>query len=108
MTENTSERRTEMKAVDHTHPDTGRPFGEAVVYQRGPAVAADGGEREPRRSAPHSDGGARETEDEREADAEETDDTGEMRMEDVDHEPPNEAEANRVFERGNEGRDETR
>ncbi|WP_435077831.1 hypothetical protein [Halococcus sp. AFM35] len=129
MTENTSERRTEMKAVDHTHPDTGRPFGEAVVYQRGPAVAADGGEpsetrrtsadgtsagserersgRKPRRSAERSDGGTR-GEDEREADPEETDDTGEMRMKDVDHEPPNEAEANRVFERGNEGRDGTR
>lgn len=99
MTETTNETRTaaktEMRTVDHTHPDTGRPFGEAVVYQRGPTVAADGGARPP--------------EDDHEADAEAVaDDTDEMRMKDVDHEPPNEADANRVFERGNEGRDETR
>ena len=80
-----------MKDVNHTHPDTGRPFGEAMVYQRGPAVAADGGER------------AEQTADE---DADES--TEEEQMKDVDHEPPNEAEANRVFERGREGRDDDR
>jgi hypothetical protein len=97
MTENTRHDRraaTNMKAVDHTHPDTGRPFGEAVVYQRGPTVAADGGAR--------GDG---------EADAEETDEdteaTDEMRMKDVDHEAPDKSDANRVFERGTEGRDDT-
>ena len=96
MTENTdTETRTEMKAVDHTHPDTDRPFGEAVVYQRGPTVAADGGARD---EGPEAD-----------ADAEETiEETGEARMKDVDHEPPNEEDPNRVFERGEEGRGETR
>jgi hypothetical protein len=83
-----------MKGVDHTHPDTDRPFGEQVVFARGPTVAADGGAR-----------GESEADTEEREDAEETD---EKRMKDVDHEPPNEAEANRVFERGNEGRDETR
>ena len=96
MTENTdTETQTEMKAVDHTHPDTGRPFGEAVVYQRGPTVAADGGARD---EGPEAD-----------ADAEETiEETGEARMKDVDHEPPNEEDPNRVFERGEEGRGETK
>ena len=82
-----------MKAVDHTHPDTGRPFGEAVVFARGPTVAADGG--------------ARGAENDHEADAdeeEESAETGRMRMKDVDHESPDESDANRVFERGEEGR----
>lgn len=97
MTENTqTETRTatetEMKAVDHTHPDTDRPFGEAVVYQRGPTVAADGGARPP----------------EDDEAVEETDEADETKMRDVDHEPPNETESNRVFERGREGRDDTR
>ncbi len=83
-----------MKNVDHTHPDTGRPFGEQVVFARGPTVAADGGARETVESA------TAEEETER--------DTDEEQMKDVDHEPPNEAEANRVFERGREGRDDTR
>ena len=101
-----------MSTVDHTHPDTGRPFGDAVVYRRGPTVAADGGEserseHEPRRSAERSDGGTRPSADDHETDAE-TDEADGDRMKDVDHEPPNEADANRVFERGNEGRDETR
>ena len=96
MTENTdTETRTEMKAVDHTHPDTDRPFGEQVVFARGPTVAADGGARD---EGPEAD-----------ADAEETiEETGEARMKDVDHEPPNEEDPNRVFERGEEGRGETR
>lgn len=96
MTENTdTETRTEMKAVDHTHPDTDRPFGEQVVFARGPTVAADGG--------------ARDEERETDADAEETvGETGKTRMKDVDHEPPNEEDPNRVFERGEEGRGETR
>jgi hypothetical protein len=78
-----------MKSVDHTHPDTDRPFGDQVVFARGPVVAADGG---------------------REVEAAETEETDadedeEVRMKDVDHEPPNDADANRVFERGREGRD---
>ena len=109
MTEHTdTEARTEtnsrMKAVDHTHPETDRPFGDRVVYQRGPTVAADGGARE-------ADAEEAGTETETEVDAEETeadDETERTRMRDVDHEAPAEADANRVFERGNEGRDETR
>lgn len=90
-----------MKTVDHTHPDTDRPFGEQVVFARGPTVAADGGKR------------ARASEDEHErvedaSDDEEARKTDGKQMKDVDHEPPNEAEANRVFERGREGRDDTR
>ncbi|WP_256687042.1 hypothetical protein [Halococcus qingdaonensis] len=124
-----------MSTVDHTHPDTGRPFGDAVVYRRGPTVAADGGEserseHEPRRSAERSDGGertngSRTTEDgtssgsERDGHEETTDaetdanaDADEPvdgeRMKDIDHEPPTQAEPNRVFERGTEGRDDAR
>jgi hypothetical protein len=69
-----------MKDVDHTHPHTNEPFG--ALHERGAVVAADGGE----------------------ADTE--DDTETQRMEDVHHEPPAEG-ANRAFERGTEGRDET-
>lgn len=99
MTENTTrtgETELHMKTVDHTHPDTDRPFGEQVVFARGPTVAADGGERT---------AGAKASEDEREPRESNTDDE---QMRDVDHEPPNEAETNRVFERGREGRDDTR
>ena len=72
---------SEMQDVDHTHPHTDEPFGGA--FRRGPDVAADGGKRA--------------------ADAEERDDET---MEDVDHESPTEG-ANRTFERGTEGRDES-
>lgn len=102
MTENTTRTATapEMKTVDHTHPDTGRPFGEAVVYQRGPTIAADGG--------------ARASEDEHEAvedangDEEVEHEMAGKQMKDVDHKPPEETEANRVFERGSEGRDDAK
>jgi hypothetical protein len=85
---------TEMRDVDHTHPHTDEPFGE--LHNRGAVVAADGGRDEgsrPRQAQP--DGG--------EADAA---DEGTATMEDVNHESPAEG-ANRVFERGTEGRDET-
>ena len=72
-----------MENVDHTHPHTDEPFGDA--FRRGPDVAADGGER-------------RSNEEAQPTDSEE--------MEDVDHESPNEG-ANRTFERGTEGRDES-
>lgn len=85
-----------MSTVDHTHPDTGRPFGDAVVYRRGPAVAADGGESE------------RSERDEREETADVDEPADGERMKDVDHEPPTQAEPNRVFERGTEGRDDAR
>ena len=69
-----------MAEFSHTNPHTGKAFGDDFAFQRGPAVAADGGR----------------------ADAEDEDDKGTMR--DVDHEHPEaEAEdANRVFQRGNE------
>ena len=60
------------------------------MFARGPVVAADGGEAEA------------ETVDDAD---EEADEDGAVRMKDVDHEPPNDADANRVFERGREGRD---
>ncbi len=71
---------TEMRNVDHTHPHTDEPFGERLFG--GPAVAADGG-----------------TADEA--------DEAERKMRDVDHESPDGEGADRVFERGTEGRDES-
>ncbi|WP_436924799.1 hypothetical protein [Halosimplex amylolyticum] len=66
-----------MGEFSHTNPHTGKAFGDDFAFQRGPAVAADGGRAG--------------------AEDEET-------MKDVDHEHPEaEAEdANRVFQRGNE------
>ena len=107
MTEDTTRRADEttanraMKEVDHTHPDTGRPFGEQVVFARGPAVAADGGERS---GSPGNERDASSDEDDESAEVEAED----ARMKDVDHEPPNDDDPNRVFERGREGRDEDR
>ncbi|WP_276272108.1 hypothetical protein [Haloarcula litorea] len=75
--DDTNETRETMGEVDHTHPHTNDTFGNP--FQRGPAVAADGGEAE-----------------------EPTDET----MEDVDHESPGEG-VDRAYERGTEGRDET-
>jgi len=68
---------TKMRNVDHTHPHTGEAFGDAFW---GPAVVADGGQ----------------------PDAEVTDE-----MRDVDHESPDDEGADRVFERGTEGRTES-
>jgi len=69
-----------MGEFSHTNPHTGKAFGDDFAFKRGPAVAADGGERN----------------------AEDEDDEETMR--EVDHEHPEaEAEdANRVFQRGNE------
>ncbi|MFB6308761.1 MAG: hypothetical protein ABEH35_05465 [Haloarculaceae archaeon] len=69
---------TDMRDVDHTHPHTGEPFGDA--FRRGVVVAADGGH-----STDESD--------------RRTDDT----MDEVDHTPPTEG-VTRSFERGTEGR----
>jgi len=71
---------TTMRDVDHTHPHTNQTFGAA--FQRGPAVAADGGEADA------------DTEEENDADAS---------MSDVDHESPGDG-VNRAYERGTEGR----
>ncbi|WP_436911984.1 hypothetical protein [Halosimplex marinum] len=72
-----------MAEFSHTNPHTGKAFGDDFAFQRGPAVAADGGR------------------------AEAEDGTDEQTMEDVDHEHPDDdaADANRVFQRGEEGRD---
>jgi hypothetical protein len=108
MTNETTRRTTEatnrtMNDVSHTDPYTRRPFGEHVVFARGPTVAADGGEPQSgTETKAEIDTAAEETNDET-ADAETAD-----RMEDVDHEPPSETEANPVFERGREGRDDAR
>ncbi|WP_459194272.1 hypothetical protein [Halosimplex sp. J119] len=71
-----------MAEFSHTNPHTGKAFGDDFAFQRGPAVAADGGR----------------------ADAT---DEGEQTMRDVDHEHPeaDAEDANRVFQRGSEGRD---
>nr|WP_123534812.1 hypothetical protein [Halosimplex salinum] len=68
-----------MAEFSHTNPHTGKAFGDDFAFQRGPAVATDGGR----------------------ADAEDDD---EQTMEDVDHEHPDDdaEDANRVFQRGNE------
>jgi hypothetical protein len=78
--------RESMADVSHTNPHTDRTFGEVSAFQRGPVVAADGGEPNAERSASDADG---------------------QTMEDVDHEHPDaDAEdANRVFERGADGED---
>ncbi|RZV11191.1 hypothetical protein BDK88_2434 [Natrinema hispanicum] len=69
-----------MANVSHTNPYTGETAGR--LFNRGPIVAADGGEAE-------ANGNGR------------TDKKQKMR--DVDHTPPKEADdANRVFERGTE------
>jgi hypothetical protein len=102
-----------MGEVSHTHPysDSGainRPF------QRGPIVAADGGERNsvsrtPQEERSESSGSERDAYDEdtseepeTEADAreEEADEREGDRMRDVNHTPPHGASANPVFERG--------
>jgi hypothetical protein len=67
----------DIKDIDHTNPHTDEPFVE--TFRRGQVVAADGG---------HPDA------------------TDDETMEDVTHTSPNEG-ANRTFERGTEGRDET-
>ena len=80
MTDDTNDT---MADVDHTHPVTDRPFGEACAFERGPTVAADGGDAD---TAP-----------------EESTET----MADVDHEHPHDSDVRtRTFERGSEhGRD---
>ena len=93
---------SKMHDVDHTHPHTDEPFGAA--FRRGPTVAADGGKRSDRSrpsSERSSDGGRDSGTESRRAEDEETD-----QMEDVDHESPTKG-ADRAFERGTEGRDES-
>jgi len=81
-----------LRDISHTSPYTDESFGERVqVFDRGKTVAADGG-ADP---------------DEDEAETSETAEDVDT-MEEVDHEPPNESDgANRVYERGTEGRDDS-
>ena len=74
---------TDMRNIDHTHPNDDRSTGR--VFRRGPTVAADGGQR----------------------DAEDRDEGSQDTMRDVDHDDPEGEGANRVFERGREHADET-
>lgn len=126
--------RPTLADVDHTHPHTDEAFGEAVVYRRGPVVAADGGRTgvadEPESTddpeavdgagtaavdgATNRDGGHR-VEDgasEAETDPDRADDADDGRdrdrMADVDHVPPDGDEVNRVHQRGDEGRPDGR
>ena len=106
---------TEMKDVDHTHPETADSFGDA--FRRGPDVAADGGERSegPRTSSERSSDGSRdslresrnerdaETNDEDDEEEETTDRVATATMEDVDHTTDDDG-VDRTFERGTEGR----
>ena len=79
-----------MGDVSHTHPYTGRGAINRP-FERGPVVAADGGDR-----------GAYD-EDEEDGEAERITDESTTKMKDIDHTPPRDAEsANRVFARGNE------
>ena len=75
-----------MGEFSHSNPYTGETFGDEMVFERGPAVAADGG-----RAGAEADG-----------------DADEQTMKDVDHEHPHDDadEANRVFARGH-GDDES-
>ena len=84
---------TEMHSVDHTNPHTGEAF--VATLQRGVLVAADGGERAAGPAA-----------DEAETAADASRDADEEVMEDVAHESETEG-ANRSFERGTEGKDES-
>ena len=111
--------RLTLADVDHTHPYTDEAFGEAVVYQRGPIVAADGGQSTNDEPEPTAGLGA--------ADGSETaavDGTADRngrtageesegavraavadrgRMGGVDHVPPDDGGANWVHRRGGEG-----
>ncbi|WP_254534576.1 hypothetical protein [Halomarina litorea] len=78
------EYRPTLGEMSHTNPQTGESFGDAMVYRRGPTVAADGGEAE---AVP--------------ADAEEAAESDQLK--DVDHTPARgDVDVNRVHERGGE------
>jgi hypothetical protein len=83
MKEMTDATQQTLENVSHTAPYTDEAFGDAMVYHRGPVVAADGGE-DPRREAADNE-----------------------QLADVEHTPPHGESVNRVYERGTEGRDES-
>jgi len=72
---------TDMQHVDHTHPHDDRSTGR--IFQRGPTVVADGGERDA-------------------TDADEPKEEQPAEMREVSHDAPEGDGANRVFERGGE------
>ncbi|MFC7080463.1 hypothetical protein [Halorussus caseinilyticus] len=78
----TDRRTTRMGDVSHTHPYAEQGALDRL-FERGPVVAADGGEREA-------------------YDPEEDDESERDRMKDVNHTPPHGEGADRVFERGGE------
>ena len=89
LTTNTVEKsapKATMGEFSHSNPYTGRTFGDEMAFERGPAVAADGGR----------------------ADAENGEEEADETMADVDHEHPHEDDndANRVFERGHDATDD--
>jgi hypothetical protein len=84
MTDETRQTQKTLKEMSHTAPYTDKAFGDAMVYRRGPVVAADGGEDPSREERNESD-----------------------RLVDIDHTPPHGESVNRVYERGTEGRDES-
>jgi hypothetical protein len=90
--------RPTLGEISHTNPRTGESFGDAMVFHRGPTVAADGGEA----NAVDPD------EEEADADAP-TDGDGEPsddQLKDVDHTPARgDVDVNRVHERGGEASD---
>ncbi|MFC7190476.1 hypothetical protein [Halocatena marina] len=93
----TDETRSTLEGIDHTNPYTDESFGDAMVYHRGPVVAADGGE-ETRR------------EDQTGSASENSNEASQLRgpqLADVDHTPPFGEGVNRVYERGTEGRNES-
>ncbi|MWG35693.1 hypothetical protein [Halomarina oriensis] len=81
--EHRARHRPTLGDLSHTNPRTGERFGDAMVYHRGPTVAADGG-----------------TERVEEGEPTEADDET---LSDVEHTPPRDAaDANGVHERGGE------
>lgn len=104
MSQNEIDTMETMADVSHTNPYTGETAGR--LFNRGPIVATDGGERpaEDDRSS-----GRKPAASDSNGDDDGTDSTGDRStdtMADVEHTPPNESEdANRVFERGQQPAD---
>ena len=99
--EGSNERRPSLKDVSHTNPRTGESFGDAMVYRRGPTVAADGGKADTVPDAEDADADD-ETGTGTGADADASGSSG-GRLKDVDHTPARgDVEVNRVHERGGE------
>ncbi|MFC5973326.1 hypothetical protein ACFPYI_18505 [Halomarina salina] len=96
--------RPTLADCDHTNPFTGESFGDAMVYHRGPVVAADGGEAEVTERADAESADAEQSTGTAEGD---TGPEDEETLGDIDHTPPRDAEdANRVYERGGETPDD--